>query len=103
MFAMSRHDNLATCRRRFLDEPSELFLPILETVKEMKRLTWSKVCPDGTKIKANASRLGARSHGRIETDAELGAWLAAEAHEIRFEHLLELCEQAVMDAHQGKI
>ena len=64
MFAMSRHDNLATCRRRFLDEPSELFLPILETVKEMKRLTWSKVCPDGTKIKANASRHSARSHGR---------------------------------------
>ena len=43
------------------------------------------------------------AHAIAEIDAELGAWLAAEAHEIRFEHLLELCEQAVMDAHQGKI
>ncbi len=28
MFAMSRHDDLATCRRRFLDEPSKLFLKL---------------------------------------------------------------------------
>ncbi len=33
----------------------------------MQRLTRSNVCPDGTKIKANASRHSARSYGRIET------------------------------------
>ena len=97
------HDSLATFRRRFLDELSRLFVQVLEIARQMKLLKPGGVCLGGTKIKANASRLGARSHGRIETDAELGAWLAAEAHEIRFEHLLELCEQAVMDAHQGKI
>ena len=80
------HDSLATFRRRFLDELSDLFLQILKMAKEMKILKVGNVCFDGTKIEANASRHSALSHGHIE---KLEAQLKAEVQE-----LLALAEQA---------
>ncbi|WP_298159924.1 transposase, partial [Ferrovum sp.] len=60
------HDTLATFRRRFLDELAGLFVQVLEIAQEMKMLKLGTVCLDGTKIKANASRHSALSHGHIE-------------------------------------
>jgi transposase len=80
------HDSLATFRRRFLDEMSDLFLQILQMAQEMRMLKLGNVCLDGTKIEANASRHSALSHGHIE---KLEAQLKAEVQE-----LLALAEQA---------
>jgi transposase len=80
------HDTLASFRRRFLDELSELFVQVLEIAKEMKLLKLGSVCLDGTKIHANASRHSALSHGHIE---KLEVQLKAEVQE-----LLVLAEQA---------
>ena len=60
------HDSLATFRRRFLDELSGLFVQVLEMAQEMKVLKLGTISLDGTKIKANASRHSALSHGHIE-------------------------------------
>ncbi len=60
------HDTLATFRRRFVDELAGLFVQVLEMAHEMKLLKLGTVSPDGTKMKANASRHGALSHGHIE-------------------------------------
>jgi transposase len=60
------HDSLATFRRRFLDELSGLFVQVLEMAQEMKVLKMGTISLDGTKIKANASRHSALSHGHIE-------------------------------------
>ena len=80
------HDSLATFRRRFLDELSDLFLQILAMAKEMKMLKVGNICFDGTKIEANASPHRALSHGHIE---KLEVQLKAEVQE-----LLALAEQA---------
>jgi transposase len=80
------HDTLASFRRRFLDELSELFVQVLEMAQEMKLLKLGNVCLDGTKIHANASRHSALSHGHIE---KLEVQLKAEVQE-----LLALAEQA---------
>jgi hypothetical protein len=80
------HDSLATFRRRFLDELSDLFVQVLAMAKEMKLLKLGNVCLDGTKIEANASRHSALSHGHIE---KLEAQLKAEVQE-----LFALAEQA---------
>ncbi len=60
------HDTLATFRRRFLDELADLFVQVLEMAREMKLLKLGTISLDGTKVKANASRLSALSHGHIE-------------------------------------
>ncbi len=80
------HDSLATFRRRFLDELSDLFVQVLAMAQEMKLLKLGNVCLDGTKIQANASRHSALSHGHIE---KLEVQLKAEVQE-----LLALAEQA---------
>lgn len=80
------HDTLATFRRCFLDELAGLFVQVLEVAQEMKLLTLGTISLDGTKIKANASRHSALSHGHIE---KLEAQLQAEVQE-----LLALAEQA---------
>jgi transposase/IS5 family transposase len=80
------HDTLATFRRRFLDELAGLFVQILEVAQEMKLLKLGTISLDGTKVKANASRHSALSHGHIE---KLEAQLKAEVQE-----LLALAEQA---------
>ena len=73
------HDTLATFRRRFLGEFSELFVQVLELAREMKLLKLGNVCLDGTKIQANASRHSALSHGHIE---KLETQLKAEVQEL---------------------
>ena len=80
------HDTLATFRRRFLGEFSELFVQVLELAREMKLLKLGNVCLDGTKVHANASRHSALSHGHIE---KLEIQLKAEVQE-----LLTLAEKA---------
>ena len=80
------HDTLATFRRRFIDELSDLFVQVLELAKEMKLLKLGTVCLDGTKIHANASRHSALSHGHI---VKLEAQLKQEVQE-----LLALAEAA---------
>ena len=60
------HDTLATFRRRFLDELADLFVQVLEMAREMKLLKLGTISLDGTKVKANASRHSALSHGHIE-------------------------------------
>ena len=80
------HDTLATFRRRFLGELSDLFVQVLELAQEMKLLKLGNVCLDGTKIHANASRHSALSHGHIE---KLELQLKAEVQE-----LLDLAESA---------
>lgn len=84
------HDTLATFRRRFLDELAGLFVQVLEMAREMKLLKLGTISLDGTKVKANASRHSALSHGHIE---QLEIQLKAEV-----ESLLALAEQADQSA-----
>lgn len=84
------HDTLATFRRRFLDELAGLFVQVLEMAREMKLLKLGTLSLDGTKVKANASRHSALSHGHIE---QLEIQLRAEV-----ESLLALAEQADQSA-----
>lgn len=60
------HDTLATFRQRFLDEVAGLFVQVLALAKEMRLLKLGTISLDGTKVKANASRHSALSHGHIE-------------------------------------
>ena len=80
------HDTLATFRRRFIDELAGLFVQVLEIAREMKLLKMGTVCLDGTKIRANASRHHALSHGHI---VKLEAQLRQEVQD-----LLALAESA---------
>lgn len=73
------HDTLATFRRRFLDELSDVFVQVLELGQEMKLLKLGTVCLDGTKLHANASRHSALSHGHIE---QLQLQLKSEVQEL---------------------
>jgi transposase len=56
------HDTIATFRKRFLKELSELFVQILSIAQEMGVLKVGKVSLDGTKVKANASKHKALSY-----------------------------------------
>jgi transposase len=80
------HDTLASFRRRFLHELSDLFVQVLELAKEMKLLKLGTVCLDGTKMHANASRHSALSQGHIQ---KLEVQLKQEVQE-----LLALAERA---------
>ena len=84
------HDTLASFRRRFLDELAGLFVQVLEMAREMKLLKLGTISLDGTKVKANASRHSALSHGHIE---QLEIQLKAEV-----ESLLAVAEQADQSA-----
>ncbi len=52
---------LLQLRRRFLGELQNLFVQVLELAQEMKLLKVGRVCLDGTKIHANASKYQALS------------------------------------------
>ena len=67
-----------------------LFVQVLEMAREMKLLKLGTLSLDGTKVKANASRHSALSHGHIEP---LEIQLKAEV-----ESLLALAEQADQSA-----
>jgi len=79
------HDTIATFRRRFLKEITELFVKVLVLAREMGVLKLGTVALDGTKIHANASRHSALSYehaGKLEAQlkAEVAMLLAkAEA------------------------
>src|SRR5262249_22068192 len=79
------HDTIATFRRRFLKEITELFVKVLMLGRQMGVLQLGTVALDGTKIHANASRHSALSYehaGKLEAqlEAEVGTLLAkAEA------------------------
>lgn len=80
------HDTLASFRSRFLDDIAALFVQVLQLAQEMKVLQLGTVCLDGTKMKANASRHSALSHGHI---VKLQTQLEIEVHE-----LMALAQQA---------
>ena len=50
------HDTIATFRKRFLSELTDLFAQVLVMAQAMGLLQLGKVSLDGTKIKANASK-----------------------------------------------
>lgn len=63
------HDTIATFRKRFLPELRAFFVQILLIAREMGLVRLGKVCLDGTKVKANASKHRALSWehaGRLE-------------------------------------
>ena len=55
------HDTIATFRKRFLSELTDLFAQVLVMAQAMGLLQLGKVSLDGTKIKANASKHKAMS------------------------------------------
>jgi len=73
------HDTIASFRRRFLKELSELFVQILMIARQMGVLKLGKVSLDGSKIKANASRHRALSYGHA---CKLEAQIKAEVAEL---------------------
>jgi transposase len=60
------HDTLANFRKTFLVELEDLFVQVLSLAQAMKLVKLGQVSLDGTKIKANASKHKALSHGHIE-------------------------------------
>lgn len=60
------HDTIANFRKTFLIELEDLFVQVLVIAQAMKLFKLGKISLDGTKIKANASKHKALSHGHIE-------------------------------------
>jgi len=60
------HDTIANFRKTFLVELEELFVQVLAIAQAMKLFKLGQISLDGTKIKANASKHKALSHGHIE-------------------------------------
>ena len=60
------HDTLANFRKTFLVELEDLFVQVLSLAQAMKLVKLGQISLDGTKIKANASKHKALSHGHIE-------------------------------------
>ena len=73
------HDTLATFRKRFHQEFSDIFVQVLQVARENQLSTFGAVSLDGSKIHANASRHSALSHGHIE---KIEAQLKAEVQEL---------------------
>ena len=60
------HDILAHFRKTFLVELEDLLVQVLAFAQTMKLVKLGQISLDGTKIKANASKHKALSHGHIE-------------------------------------
>lgn len=60
------HDTLAHFRKTFLVELEDLFVQVLAYAQTMKLVKLGQISLDGTKLKANASKHKALSHGHIE-------------------------------------
>jgi transposase len=60
------HDTLANFRKTFLVELEDLFVQVLTYAQTMKLVKLGQISLDGTKLKANASKHKALSHGHIE-------------------------------------
>jgi transposase len=68
-------------RRRHLAALSALFVQVLKLCERAGLVKLGHVAPDGTKIKANASKHKAMSHERmIEGVARMSAWAYCFAH-----------------------
>ena len=80
------HDTIADFRRRVLPELPKVFLQVLLLAKELGFLKVGQVSLDGTKIKANASKHHALSHGHI---GKVQAHLRRE-----IKRLMKLADQA---------
>ena len=80
------HDTIATFRKRFAGEIKALFVQVLQIARANGLLKLGNVALDGTKVKANASRHSALSHGHA---LKLKQQLQAEV-----ETLLRLAEAA---------
>ena len=80
------HDTIATFRGRFADQIKALFVQVLQIAQANGLLKLGNVALDGTKVKANASRHSALSHGHA---LKLQEQLQAEVDE-----LLRLAEVA---------
>lgn len=61
------HDTLAKFRKQFLSELEDLFVQVLSLAQAMDLARLGQIALDGSKIKANASKHKALSHGHIET------------------------------------
>jgi transposase len=84
------HDTIATFRVRFADQIKALFVQVLLIARTNGLLKLGNVALDGTKVKANASRHSALSHGhalklkeqlQAEVEALIGLAEAADAGE----------------------
>jgi hypothetical protein len=64
------HDTLANFRKTFVVELEDLFVQVLTLAQAMKLVKVGQISLDGTKVKANASKHKALSHGHIEKLAE---------------------------------
>jgi IS5 family transposase len=73
------HDTIATFRRRFLPQLTELYVQLLLIAHQLKVLKLGRVSLDGSKVKANASRHKALSY---EHAGKLEAQLRAEVAEL---------------------
>ena len=73
------HDTIATFRKRFLSELTDLFAQVLVMAQAMGLLQLGKVSLDGTKIKANASKHKAMSWAHAK---KLEEQLRAEVTEL---------------------
>lgn len=60
------HDTLANFRKTFLVELEDLFVQVLTVAQTMNLVKVGQISLDGTKVKANASKHKALSHGHIE-------------------------------------
>lgn len=80
------HDTLANFRRRFGKEFGAIFIQVLQVARENQLSRFGTVSLDGTKLRANASKHSALSHGHAE---KIEAQLKAEVQE-----MLKLAEAA---------
>jgi len=80
------HDTLAHFRRRFGKEFAAIFVQVLQVARENQLSRFGTVSLDGTKLRANASKHSALSHGHAE---KIEAQLKAEVQE-----MLKLAEAA---------
>lgn len=84
------HDTLANFRKTFVVEIEDLFVQVLTMAQAMKLVKVGQIALDGTKVKANASKHKALSHGHIEK-------LEKQLHE-EVQRLLQRASEADQEA-----
>jgi transposase len=89
------HDTLANFRKTFLVELEDLFVQVLAYAQTMKLIKLGRISLDGTKLKANASKHKALSHGHIE---KLEAQLREEV-QFLLQKAAETDQQETNDEH----
>lgn len=101
------HDTIANFRKTFLVELEALFVQVLAIAQAMKLFKLGQISLDGTKIKANASKHKALSHGHIEKlEAQLREEVqfllnkAAQTDEQESEHDFDLPAEIARREHR---